>query len=209
MNPRPAIAFALTIGTLLVGCTPGAGPSPSPTSVSPTTVSSPSVAPTATIPPTPTPTAVESFPDDVAGDSAVQTEIRAGWQNYYTVLDKFLRDPELKDLTELQYVSTGQAATDVVGVVVEHRDGNLVRKGDLILRDAVISEPVTNADGVTTAEVNYCFDPRHLQIVDATTGEPAANAIKPDQTMKVKVLMEKMKDGSWRAALSQTELAKC
>ena len=208
MNPRLALALAVTIGTLLVGCTPDTGPTPSPTqttSTTPTPVPSPPVTPS----PSPTPTAIDSFPDDVAGDSAVQAEIRTGWQNYYTVLDKFLRDPDLKDLTELQHVTTGQEATDIVGVVVSYRDSNLVRQGDLILRDAVISEPVTNADGATTAEVNYCFDPQHLRIVDATTGEPAANAIKPDQTMKVKDLMEKMKDGSWRVALSETELAKC
>ncbi|NHB86162.1 hypothetical protein G7085_21005 [Tessaracoccus sp. HDW20] len=45
------------------------------------------------------------------------------------MLDKFLRDPELKDLTELQHVTTGQAATDVVEVVVRHRDNNQVRQG--------------------------------------------------------------------------------
>lgn len=216
MNTRLAIAATVTIGALLVGCTPEADPTPSPTPTTTSADPTPSPSPTTQSPtpessPTPTdPMQVDWFPDEAGEDeSDVQAEIRAGWENYERVMDKFVRDPEMNDLTEIQHVTTGQEATDAVQGVVLTRQNNHKREGYVTFRDAVISEPVTNADGVTTAEVNYCFDPEHLRTVDVTTGEPGENAIKPEQTMKVMVLMELMPDGTWRAAQSQTELAPC
>ena len=149
------------------------------------------------------------FPDQPAGESGVQAEIRAAWETHEITMDKFARNPDLTDLTEIQLVSTGQEATDSVAVLVRLRNNNLIRKGYVIFRDAVIAEPTTDTDGVTTSEINYCFDPTHLQTVDIDTGQPGESVIQPDQTMKVMVLMEQMPDGSWRAALSETELAPC
>lgn len=214
MNTRLTIAVAtLTIGALLAGCTPETEPTSSPTPTPTTSSAAPMPTPTptpTTVSPSPTPTAVESFPDDVTGDSPAQAEVRAGWQAYINVTDKFARDPELNDLTEIQYVTTGQLATDAVASIMRLRENNLMRKGDLVLRDAEISEPEANTDGVMTSAVNYCFDPAHLQTVDIDTGEQGGeNALQPDQTMKVTVLMEQLPDGSWRAALSETELAPC
>jgi hypothetical protein len=57
---------------------------------------------------------IESFPDTPTDESPVQAEIRAAWEEYNRVKDKFARDPELNDLTEIQYVTTGQEATDAV-----------------------------------------------------------------------------------------------
>lgn len=209
MNPRRLAIAALTAGILLAGCTPDTQPTQTP-STSPSTVTS-SAAPTPSPSPTASPsqTVIESFPDTPTDESPVQAEIRAAWESYQRTLDKFARDPELNDLTETQYVTTGQEATDAVQGIVRLRQNNLMRKGTVIFRDAVISEPTTNTDGVTTAEINYCFDPAHLQTVDIDTGQPGENVIQPDQTMKVKIIMEQMPDGSWRAALSETKLAKC
>lgn len=213
MNPRLAIAATLTIGALLAGCTPEPAPEPSPTPTQVTTTETPTPSPTPTTPspePTPTPTAIESFPDDTTGDSPAQAEVRAGWQKFESTIDKYARDPELNDLTEIQHVTTGQEATDSVTGIVRLRENNLKREGDLIMRDTQISEPAANADGVMTSEVSYCFDPTHLRTVDVATGEQGGeNAIRPDQTMKVKVLMEQLPDGSWRAALTETELTPC
>lgn len=149
------------------------------------------------------------FPDQPAGESRVQAEIRAAWETHEITMDKFARNPDLTDLTEIQLVSTGQEATDSVAGIVRLRNNNLIRKGYVIFRDAVIAEPTTDTDGVTTSEINFCFDPAHLQTVDIDTGQPGESVIQPDQTMKVMVLMEQMPDGSWRAALSETELAPC
>ncbi len=149
------------------------------------------------------------FPDQPAGESGVQAEIRDAWETHEITMDKFTRNPDLIDLTEIQLVSTGQEATDAVQVIARLRGNNLIRKRYVIFRDAVIAEPTTDTDGVTTSEINYCFDPAHLQTVDFDTGQPGESVIQPDQTMKVMVLMEQMPDGSWRAALSETELAPC
>ncbi|MHA6510715.1 hypothetical protein [Tessaracoccus sp. Y1736] len=54
----------------------------------------------------------------------------------------------------------------------------------MIFRDAVIAEPTTETDGVTTSEINYCFDPAHLQTVDIDTGQPGESVIQPDQVRR-------------------------
>lgn len=212
MNTRLAIAATVTIGALLIGCTPEADPTPSPTTTS--AAPSPSPSPTTQSPtpePSPTSTEVDSFPDDTSGDTPEQAQIRAGWENYIRTVDKFLRDPSLNDLTETQHVTTGQAATDVIQGITTMRGNNLKRTGDIIYRDAVISEPTTNADGVTIATVTHCLDPRHMLLVDIDTGKPGSPdvALQPDQTLKSEVTMERMPDGTWRAALSRTEPATC
>lgn len=212
MNTRLTIAVAtLTIGTFLAGCTPETAPEPSPTPTPVITTEAPAPSPTPTTPSAePTPTAIESFPDDTSGDSPAQAEVRAGWQAYINVTDKFARDPELKDLTEIQHVTTGQQSTDAVAGIMRLRENNLRREGDLILRNTEITEPAANADGVMTSEVNYCFDPTHMRNVDIDTGEQdVEKAVRPDQTLKIKILMEQLPDESWRAALSETELASC
>lgn len=218
MNARltTTVASLAVSALLLAGCTNGTTPetpSPEPTAVT-TTSAAPSPTPTNKTPtpePSPSPTEVDSFPDDTSGDTPEQAEIRAGWENYYRTVDKFLRDPELNDLTETQHVTTGQAATDVIRGISTMRGNNLKRTGDIIYRDAVISAAETNADGVTIAVVDYCMDPRNMLLVDIDTGEPGSPdvALQPEQTLKAKVTMEKMPDGSWRAALSETEPAPC
>lgn len=216
MNARltTTVASLAVSALLLAGCTNGTTPetpSPEPTAVT-TTSAAPSPIPTTETPtpePSPTPTEADWFPDQPTDETDVQTDVREGWEAYERVMDKYVRDPELNDLTEINHVTTGQESTDAVQLVVRIRQNNLKREGHVVFRNAVISEPTTNADGVTTAEVNYCFDPKDLRTVDATTGEPGESVIQPDQTMKIKVLMEKMPDGTWRAALSQTELTPC
>ena len=209
MNSRRCtIGVTLAAGALLAGCTTNAQPTQTPIPTAVATTSAPAT-PTASMGASPSPSEVEWFPDTPTTESPVQAEIRSAWEAYETTMDKFARDPELNDLTEIQYVTTGQEATDAVQVIVRLRENNLMRKGNVTFRDAVIAEPVTNTDGVTTSEVNYCFDPAHLQTLDIDTGQPGENAIRPDQTMKVTVVMEQMPDGSWRAALSETELALC
>ena len=207
---------------LVAACAPGDGPAEAPIP-SPNVTKPASPGPTASTGLTPSPspttaapsplalaTAVESFPDDPSGDSAAQAEVRAGWQEFERVIDKVVRDPDLKDLTETQYVTTGQEADDVVTGIWGLRDSNLRREGDLILRDAVISEPAINGDGVMMSEVRYCFDPKFMRTVDIDTGEQGGvEAIRPEDTMKVTVLMKLLPDGSWRAALTETELAPC
>lgn len=214
MNTRLTIAVAtLTIGTFLAGCTPETAPEPSPTPTPVITTEAPAPSPTPTTPsaePTPTPTAIESFPDDVTGDSPGQAAVREGWQKYESTVDRFTRDPELNDLTEIQYVTTGQESTDAVQSITRLRQNNLMRKGDPVFRDVEIAEPAANADGVMVSEVSYCFDPKYVQTVDIDTGEQGGeNALQPDQTLKMKVLMEQLPDGSWRAALASADLASC
>lgn len=217
MSPRRAAVVAVTmtaLSALLAGCAAEGQPTTQSPAASPTPVTSSALpTPDQSLTPDQSPSAELSvsqwFPDQPAGESGVQAEIRAAWETHEITMDEFARNPDLTDLTEIQLVSTGQEATDSVAGIVRLRNNNLIRKGYVIFRDAVIAEPTTDTDGVTTSEINYCFDPAHLQTVDIDTGQPGESVIQPDQTMKVMVLMEQMPDGSWRAALSETELAPC
>ncbi len=204
---KPRLAVAALLLTCLGACTPEPGPTenptPSPTATAPSTASQSQTPPT----PTPSVTEVVPFPDDVTSDTADQAEIRAGWEAYVRVGDKFARDPSLKDLSETQHVTTGQASVDLVQSINTLRSKNLVRKGDPVYRDTKISDPATNDDGVTTATVNYCFDATQMKTVDADSGKEGELTFR--ETMKVEALLEKMPDGSWRVALVSTEVAPC
>lgn len=74
-------------------------------------------------------------------------------------MDKFTRNPDLTDLTEIQLVSTGQEATDSVAGIVRLRNNNLIRKGYVIFRDAVIAEPTPLPRSPVTSNLAESADP--------------------------------------------------
>lgn len=206
MSHYARVTAVLVAVLACAACTPSTPtPSPSVTASQPTSSPSPSLPPSVSPSPSPEPT-IDPFPDKPEKESAEQAEVRAGWQAYLRVSDKIARDPFL-DLSETQLVTTGQAAAEIIRSFNSLRKANLKRIGDPVFRDAVISKPSTNADGVRTAEVRYCFDATRMKTVDADTGKEGENTL--NGTMKVKNLMEKMPDDSWRVALTETEIAPC
>ncbi|WP_275703211.1 hypothetical protein [Tessaracoccus caeni] len=113
----------------------------------------------------------------------------------------------MEDLSATQEVTTGQESSDVIDSILMFRERNLKRTGVMVYRDVVISEPVTNKDGVTTAIIEHCRDNRLTKAVDIDTGKEDEGRLTG--TAKVEVLMEKLPDGSWRAALVKAEMAPC
>ncbi|MDF1487153.1 hypothetical protein [Tessaracoccus caeni] len=150
---------------------------------------------------------MESFPDDTSGDTPEQAEIRAGWQAYHQTLDKFAKDPTLMDLSEIQLVTVGQEAVEIVRSIQFFRDEGLKQVGDAVFRDVEIGEPSTNGDGVRTAHVTYCLDRTQIKAVHVDTNEEAEGLVA--QNTRFDLLMEQGADDIWRAALLKTIDLKC
>lgn len=198
---------------LLAACTPAGGeeptpsPDPTPTVTSPAPPSpTPSPEPT-TEEPSPTPTEIQSFPPAPEGESDEIAAIREGWEEYNRVKEKFAKDPTLKDLTETQYVTTGFAAQMIIEQISSLRKDNLRVVGDRIWRDVTITEPSTNADGVTIATVTACYDPTHAYAVDIDTEEPSKERLT--KTLRETLLMEQGADKIWRVADYDNESEEC
>ncbi len=97
----------------------------------------------------------------------------------------------------------------IAGSVASYSRATNTIQGDLNAT-RIDTNAAINGDGVMTSEVRYCFDPKFMRTVDIDTGEQGrVEAIRPEDTMKVTVLMKLLPDGSWRAALTETELAPC
>ena len=111
--------FSLLVLPMLLiagACSPAETETPSPTPSSVTHQPSLTATPTPSSSPsetegsgdTPTAEPSASFPPYEADESADQRGIREGWQNYWAVYDKFIKDPSLTDLTETQIVTAGE-----------------------------------------------------------------------------------------------------
>lgn len=188
---------------------PTAGPV---VSESPSTrVPSPSPTPSSSLEPTPaaspSPTAFQSFPPPPPNETDEQAAIREGWEAYNHTLDKFLRDPTLTDLTETQYVTTGDESIRIIDEIALTREAKVRVEGDMLFRDVEIGEVVANGDGERRAVVTYCFDPSHQRAVHIDTGEPYSNP--RTTTLEARDTVEQGKDGIWRVALHENLEAPC
>lgn len=208
MPPTRALLTATVLAMVipLAACTPE-DPAPTPPTTTPVTTSA---TPTTTPSPSPTtsPSPTASFPTPAESEAEAAAAIRAGWEKYWTVLDKYGADPTLTDLQETQTVTVGEAADTLPNEIIELREANLKMVGCRTFRDVLIGEPVANADGVTVAEVTYCRDDSGVDLVDITTGEPSGR--KPEVlTFKGVATMELLPDGIWRLATKRDETASC
>lgn len=212
MKKLPVAVAALLA---LTACVPGGENSPTPTPTADVTTASPTPSPTTpsvsptTASPSPTPTGVESFPPPPATESTDQAAIRAGWSAYWAAMDKFLKDPRLKDVTELTLTTVSgseefNAALDQVG---QFKERGWKIEGDRVFRDVVVAVPVANAGSPRTSTVTYCHDVTRLRVVELASGEPAN--VKPIPTGLETVTMQETADGRWQVSQIRNKSATC
>lgn len=210
MSTRNKVVGALVAALLLGGCTGTDEPSPSPTpseshSVSP--MPTPSANPTSqTPPPEPSPTAIESFPPPPEGETEEQAAIREGWEAYRTTDDRYAKDPDLNDWSDMESVTTGIEAQRSIERIMELRELNLKMTGDSVFRDVVIGN-VETTNGIRSADVSSCLDPSNQVVVNIDTDEPSAH--QNENSLLETVTMDLGSDGVWRAALYKNEIAEC
>lgn len=192
------------VGVLLLGgCSPESEPteSPSPSAtprVSPSPLPSPS--------PSPTVTELLTFPSPPEGEAPEVAEIRAAWERYEVLVDRFYRDPDFNDLNALNDVAVGDELNAATQVVLDARSQNLQSVGEVVFHDVEISIGSTGMDGVPISSVVYCVDLSDTRTVDATTGDLVH---QPERTMRGEVTMEQLPDGGWRAARLRSEFVLC
>ncbi len=196
---------ATVAALLLVACSPGGGQSPTPVkssgevpspSITAAPIPSPSPTPSASV----VPSAPASFPADLPTADAESAAIIEGWQAYWRVYEKFVAVPSLTDLTETQYVTTGEASNQVLDLIRQSRDEGLRSEGGFVFRDVRVSR-----SGSDEAEVNYCMDLSRLRVVKTATGE----VLPRSGTLSERAAMERGVDGKWRVARLSNEEAAC
>lgn len=192
------------VGVLLLGgCSPESEPteSPSPSAtprVSPSPLPSPS--------PSPTVTELLTFPSPPEGEAPEVAEIRAAWERYEVLVDRFYRDPDFNDLNALNDVAVGSELHSVTLEVQGIHEANLRVAGPLVFRSVEISNPEENTEGVLVALVRHCQDPTASKLMDAETGEVLFEAT---EMVQGEAVMERLPDGFWRVAHYQSEDAAC
>lgn len=141
-----------------------------------------------------------SFPADLPTGDAESAAIIEGWKAYWRVYEKFTADPSLTDLTETQYVTTGEEANGILEAIAEGRDAGLRSEGGFVFRDFVV-----NVTGDGKAKLDYCVDLASLRVVRIDTGEPFPRS----GTFIEHARMERGVDNVWRVAQIRNEQVQC
>lgn len=198
------VLTSVAVVALLVGCSPGAEESPSPspepveTTVSESPVVSPSPSPTTESPsptPTPTPSVFQSYPADLPTEDPESAAIIEGWQEYQRVYEKFAKDPNgYSDFTETQHVTWGHESVVILERIQAMREENLELLGGRSFRDFDVGELEPNAEGQRTALLTYCLDLGQLQLRDAVSHE----LVERTGAFKEEAWMLEGADGIWR-----------
>lgn len=212
---KPAKLATALVGTALLAaaCTPSEPEAPvEPTPTVAESSSEPEPAPSSSAPePSPSPSPVQSFPAADAEETEEQAAIREGWEKYEAELDRYMKDPELTDLTALQATTTGQESIDAVNEIVDMRMEGVVREGDISFRNLQIHEPEVNDSGVNVAVLEVCKDFTQQRQVDAETGEPieAEEGQVFAETVQARLTMEQLPAGNWVVAGGEWEQKQC
>ncbi|MDU7359999.1 MAG: hypothetical protein E7L00_02150 [Propionibacteriaceae bacterium] len=208
MLQRRGFSIAITtVAVLLVSaCQPGPpneptiddAPTPSPT-VTPTAAPTTSVPPSATPSPSPSPTAWESFPPPDADEIADVAAIRKAWETYQSTLDKYAKDPSLKNFDEMTLLTGGEELSNVVHSIGRMRDDGLYWSGHLRFSSVKIAEPTTRNDGVRVGTVTACKDFTAIEVLDQRTGKPATGYPEGYFASKLTVtsFLEQAPNGKW------------
>ena len=194
---------------LLSACSPSDEPTPSPTTsaVEPSPVQSPTPlsSPTPTPTPSPTPTTFPSYPADLPTEDPETAAIIKGWQEYWRVYEKFAADPlGSKDLTETQYVTTGEEATLILDKLAALREERLRVQGGVVFRAVEVEKGLSSSEP-RTAQLSYCLDRSHMQIMKIDSDE----RVPAEGTLAETALLVLMPDGSWRVSQITNEIKTC
>ena len=141
-----------------------------PTSIRRVPTTSPTPSPTPT--PSPAPTAHESFPPPEPGESKEIQAVRKGWEEYENQYYITVKNPHQIDVTPLSNTATGQAQIDVLNAIGEMRDRGWIQTGHVTYRDVKITNPVTDASGVTTSVITVCKDFSALRLLEYSSKQP-------------------------------------
>lgn len=164
-------------------------------------VPSQTVSPVVSASPTPSPSAVASYPASLPTDDPEKAAVIAGWQEYWRVYEKYAADPSLKDLTETQYVTTGEEATGILDALDELKRLGLKSEGGLIFKDVAVVSDSTSGE----ARLTYCLDLSRVRLVHVQTGQPypRTGALLEQASLKMGA------DGIWRVSEILNGEAKC
>lgn len=185
----------------------GCSPQPEPVGSSSPSVT-PRVSPSPLPSPSSSPTVIEflSFPDPPEGEEPEIAEIRAAWQRYQELIDRYYRDPEFNDLDAPHDLVSGEELNALTKEVLDLRSEGLKITGSIVFRDVQVSDPVDSGNETQLATVTYCEDSTASQLVLAASGEVV---YQPSSTVRGEVTMELMPDGLWRVVLYRSEESMC
>ncbi len=206
------IVVTAAVAVVMVACSPTGSETPNPTRETPpsttTEVITPKQSSTPTPSPTPSPTVIQSFPPPAVGETEEQAAIREGWMNYWKVLDKFVKEPQISDFNETQEVTVAESEQSkaILDEIQYLKDRNWRVVGHQVLRDFVVDVQQTNGPQ-QTATVTYCYDGSQRQVVANDTGQKVE--ADPPEFLLETALFEKGLDGIWRVSSISNEAAKC
>lgn len=211
------VLTSVAVVALLVGCSPGAEESPSPspepveTTVSESPVVSPSPSPTTESPsptPTPTPSVFQSYPADLPTEDPESAAIIKGWQEYQRVRQKYLADPDgYTDFTETQNVTAGEQQNTILRNVELYRENRIRSHGGLVFDDVIVGKISETADGLQQAMLSYCVDRSNAKVTTYEGEDYPTGDLLPRFTEQA-TLLEGL-DGIWRVALIRNSEEPC
>lgn len=144
------------------------------------------------------PSVFESFPS-VVGESGDRAAVRAGWLEYWRVYDKFTRDPTLTDLSETQYVTTGEMSSVIVRAIRTYREQGLRSAGGIRFSKISVGTP-TAGDSARSAIITYCTDNAEYKVYkDGKPFDVEKFVLRETATML------EGEDGKWRVAQIRNE----
>lgn len=204
---RPWLLGA-TVAVLLLGaCSPGGGELASPVTSGPVRPPPSTAAPIPTPSPSPSaeavPSAPASFPAELTTADVESAAIIEGWQAYWRVYEKFSADPSLTDLTETQYVTTGEEANLVLDRLSLLKAAGLVNRGGLVFRNIEVAQASDEVPAQAT--LTYCVDINSLLVIEQDTGRQ----VDRRGTWREHATLEQGEDGVWRVAQIRNEEATC
>ncbi|AQP46829.1 hypothetical protein BW730_04095 [Tessaracoccus aquimaris] len=114
--------------------------------------------------------------------------------------EKFAADPSLTDLTETQYVTTGEEANGILDAIASIRQSGLRSEGGFVFRDIVVD---VTEEG--KAKLDYCIDLASVRVVRVDSGEPFPRS----GTLLEHARLERGLDNIWRVAQIRNEQVQC
>ncbi|QNP54693.1 hypothetical protein [Tessaracoccus defluvii] len=121
-------------------------------------------------------------------------------------MEKFTSDPfGFKDFGETQYVTTGDAANEIILEIEGLRQQRLRSDGGLVFRDVTIASVGTGESGVREATLEYCLDVSDLRVFNIDTGEQLPRSGVYSET----TTMEQGEDAKWRVSRVRNSEASC
>ncbi len=189
---------------------PTAGIPPVATKAKTTATAAPAADPFPSPSPSPSPIEGVVFPPAPKNETAEQRAIREGWEAYETQFDRYGRDSDLNDYTELADLTTGSETEYVINAILKNRDAGVVRVGQLTFRGLVIDEAHTNEQSERIATLEVCKDfTQQKKVVEKTGGEFHESGTSQAPTLLITYVMQRHPNGDWVVASGEGKATTC